>query len=51
LTAILILPLQSNPRSCEWPPKTQYQIGNNRGRINGWVGAQSVFGNCVKVEP
>lgn len=28
----------------------RYQIGNNRGRINGWVGANSVFGKCVKVE-
>ena len=28
----------------------RFQIGNNRGRINGWVGANSVFGKCVKVE-
>ena len=28
----------------------RYQIGNNRGRINGWVSAASVFGRCVKVE-
>lgn len=28
----------------------RYQIGNNRGRINGWVGANSVFGKCIKVE-
>jgi hypothetical protein len=29
----------------------RYQIGNNRGRINGWVGPNSVFGKCIKVEP
>lgn len=28
----------------------RFQIGNNRGRINGWVGANSIFGKCVKVE-
>jgi hypothetical protein len=28
----------------------RFQIGNNRGRINGWVSASSVFGRCVKVE-
>src|SRR5262245_41162356 len=28
----------------------RYQIGNNRGRINGWVGRKSIFGRCVKVE-
>jgi hypothetical protein len=29
----------------------RFQIGNNRGRINGWVGANAVFGRCVRVEP
>ncbi len=28
----------------------RFQIGNNRGRINGWVGANSIFGKCVKIE-
>ncbi|HZS03701.1 MAG TPA: hypothetical protein VFD58_02420 [Blastocatellia bacterium] len=28
----------------------RFQIGNNRGRINGWVTATSIFGRCVKVE-
>ena len=28
----------------------RFQIGNNRGRINGWVRANSIFGKCVKVE-
>lgn len=28
----------------------RFQIGNNRGRINGWVGANSIFGKLVKVE-
>lgn len=29
----------------------QYQIANNRGHVNGWVAARSIFGRCVKVEP
>jgi hypothetical protein len=26
------------------------QIGNNRGRINGWISAGAIFGVCVNVE-
>jgi hypothetical protein len=29
----------------------RYQIGNNRGRVNGWVSRNSVYGKCVRVEP
>jgi hypothetical protein len=28
----------------------RYQIGNNRGRINGWISAKAIYGKCVKVE-
>lgn len=28
----------------------RFQIGNNRGRINGWVSANAVFGKCMSVE-
>ena len=28
----------------------RFQIGNNRGRTNGWVTAVAVFGKCVRVE-
>lgn len=28
----------------------RYQIGNNRGHINGWVGRNCIFGKLVKVE-
>jgi hypothetical protein len=28
----------------------RFQIGNNRGRINGWVSANSIYGKCTKVE-
>jgi hypothetical protein len=28
----------------------RFQIGNNRGRINGWVSRRAIFGKCVKVE-
>jgi hypothetical protein len=29
---------------------SRFQIGNNRGRINGWVGPNAIFGRCVLVE-
>jgi hypothetical protein len=28
----------------------RFQIGNNRGRINGWVSANSIYGRCTRVE-
>jgi hypothetical protein len=28
----------------------RFQIGNNRGTINGWVSAGCVYGRCVRVE-
>lgn len=28
----------------------QFQIGNNRGGINGWISAHAIFGKCTKVE-
>lgn len=28
----------------------RFQIGNNRGRVNGWVTAGSIYGRCVRVE-
>jgi hypothetical protein len=29
----------------------RFQIGNNRGRINGWVGSGCIYGRLVRVEP
>jgi hypothetical protein len=28
----------------------RFQIGNNRGRINGWIVRSSIYGRCIKVE-
>ena len=28
----------------------RFQIGNNRGRINGWIGENGIYGKCVRVE-
>lgn len=28
----------------------QYQIGNNRGGINGWVSRRGIFGKAVRIE-
>lgn len=29
----------------------RFQIGNNRGGINGWIGSNGIFGRCIRVEP
>jgi hypothetical protein len=29
----------------------RFQIGNNRGHINGWIGANAIFGRLLRVEP
>jgi len=29
----------------------RFQIGNNHGHINGWIGPGAIFGRLVKVEP
>jgi hypothetical protein len=34
-------------KAVQWP---RFLIGNNRGRVNGWVSANAVFGKCVRVE-
>jgi hypothetical protein len=28
----------------------RFQIGNNRGFINGWASANAIFGICIKIE-
>ena len=28
----------------------RFQIGNNKGGINGWVGGQSIYGIAIRVE-
>ncbi len=28
----------------------RYQIGNNRGLINGWIGANGIYGICIRIE-
>jgi hypothetical protein len=28
---------------------TRFQIGNNRGLINGWIDASAIYGKCVAV--
>ncbi len=28
----------------------RFQIGNNKGRINGWVTANAIYGRCISVE-
>jgi hypothetical protein len=28
----------------------RFQIGNNRGFINGWIGANGIYGKCTSVE-
>src|SRR5437868_13659178 len=28
----------------------RFQIGNNQGRINGWVGENGIVGTCTRIE-
>ena len=28
----------------------RFQIGNNKGRINGWITANSIFGKCMSID-
>ena len=28
----------------------RFQIGNNRGRINGWIGENGIYGKYVRIE-
>ena len=28
----------------------RFQIGNNRGQTNGWIGVNSIYGKCIQVE-
>ena len=29
---------------------SRFQIGNNRGRINGWVGRSAIYGRAIEIE-
>lgn len=29
----------------------RFQIGNNRGNINGWISSRAIFGKCIAIEP
>ena len=29
----------------------RFQIGNNRGGVNGWVTARAIYGRCTRVAP
>jgi exosome complex RNA-binding protein Csl4 len=31
-------------------PYTDFQIGNNRGGLNGWISSDMIYGKCTKVE-
>lgn len=28
----------------------RFQICNNRGRVNGWIGPTGIFGKCISIE-
>jgi hypothetical protein len=28
----------------------RFQIGNNRGVVNGWISANTIYGKCIAVE-
>ena len=38
-------------KACKhYPPMQRYQIGNNKGRVNGWIGRGKIYGVLVSVE-
>ena len=42
------------PRGHSMSPKIElgrFQIGNNRGFINGWIRARTIYGRLLRVEP
>ena len=47
------LPEQPIPNSLDWDCwlATALEHKYNKGYLNGWIGANNVFGRCVKVEP
>ena len=28
----------------------RFQIGNNRGLVNGWIAANGIFGKCILID-
>ncbi len=28
----------------------RFQIGNNRGHVNGWISSRAIYGKCIAVE-
>lgn len=36
-------------RSGETP--ISFQIGNNKGKINGWAPAKNIYGKCIRTAP
>lgn len=28
----------------------RFQVGNNRGLVNGWIGTNGIFGKCIRIE-
>lgn len=30
-------------------PKSKFQISNNKGHVNGWINANSIYGLCIEV--
>lgn len=38
-------------KAIEFVEKERFQIGNNHGRINGWIGRQMIFGKVIEIAP
>jgi translation initiation factor IF-1 len=36
-------------KALQGEPKTRFQIGNNKGGINGWITRTGIYGICTKV--
>jgi len=38
-------------KRCDNVRAGRFLIGNNRGFINGWIGAGAIYGRLLRVEP
>lgn len=32
------------------PQSPQYQIGNNKGGVNGWTSRSNIYGKCIRID-
>ena len=46
----LVKAIATTKHALDGAPKARFQIGNNKGGINGWITRTCIYGICTKVE-